>query len=39
MLVEYINSAVRKILNKWSGYQLAILNQTGGDQTKEKDEW
>lgn len=30
---------VRRILKAWTGYQLGIKNQSGGWQTKQKDEW
>lgn len=38
-IFQWINEVVRQVLNKWSGYQLAILNQTGGVKTREKDLW
>ncbi|CAB3410035.1 unnamed protein product [Caenorhabditis bovis] len=30
---------VRRVLNAWSGYQLALDNSCGGEETKEKAEW
>lgn len=34
-----ISYFVRLILNKWSGYQIAVYNQSGGSDTREKDDW
>lgn len=38
-IFQLINGIVQGISHKWSGYQMALLNQAGGDQTREKDLW
>lgn len=34
-----LHNSVRSLLNKWDGYQIAIINNSGGIETTEKDKW
>lgn len=36
---EVLRNFTARTLKSWSGYQLALDNSCGGDETKEKDKW
>uniref|UniRef100_A0A1I7ULV6 Pre-rRNA-processing protein TSR2 homolog n=1 Tax=Caenorhabditis tropicalis TaxID=1561998 RepID=A0A1I7ULV6_9PELO len=36
---EVLRNFTAKTLKSWNGYQLAIDNSCGGEETKEKDKW
>lgn len=34
-----LSDSVRSVLNTWDGYQIAVLNNSGGAETYDKDKW
>lgn len=36
---EVLRNFASRTLKSWSGYQLALDNSSGGDETREKDKW
>ncbi|CAP32435.1 Protein CBG13670 [Caenorhabditis briggsae] len=37
--MEILRNFTARTLKSWSGYQLALDNSCGGDETREKDKW
>lgn len=34
-----LSDSVRSLLNTWDGYQIGLLNNCGGKETIDKDNW